>query len=320
MSGALAVEDLRVYYRTDRGAVRAVDGVSFSLARGESLAVVGESGSGKSTLGLTLIRALPANASVVSGRVYIEGEETLSLSLTDFRRRYSWRVISMVFQGAMNSLNPVLKVGDQIAEPLIYNGETPRDEARRRAMEMIELVGLPREFYYRYPHELSGGMRQRIVIAMSLVMNPKILILDEPTSALDVTIQAQIINLVKELIERFSLSVIFITHDLALASDIADRIMVMYGGQIVELGSAERVLGEATKHPYTEKLLASIPRLRGETIPEFIPGRPPDLASPPPGCRFHPRCPYVFDRCVKEEPPLFKVGEGHVAKCWLHGE
>jgi peptide/nickel transport system ATP-binding protein len=320
MSEALVVEELKVYYRTEKGAVRAVDGVSFSLARGESLAIVGESGSGKSTLGLTLIRALPANASVVSGRVYINGEETLSLSLSDFRRRYSWRVISMVFQGAMNSLNPVLKVGDQIAEPLIYNGGVSREEARRRAMEMIELVGLPREFYYRYPHELSGGMRQRIVIAMSLVMNPRILILDEPTSALDVTIQAQILNLVKDLIERFSLSVIFITHDLALASDIADRIMVMYGGQIVELGSAERVLGEAPKHPYTEKLLASIPRLRGETIPEFIPGRPPDLTSPPPGCRFHPRCPYVFDRCRREEPPLFKVGEGHVARCWLHGE
>lgn len=320
MSEALRVEGLKVYYSTEKGAVRAVDGVSFSLARGESLAIVGESGSGKSTLGLTLIRALPANASIVSGRVYIDGEETLSLSLSDFRRRYSWRVISMVFQGAMNSLNPVLKVGDQIAEPLIYNGGVSREEARRRAMDMIELVGLPREFYYRYPHELSGGMRQRIVIAMSLVMNPRILILDEPTSALDVTIQAQIINLVKDLIERFSLSVIFITHDLALASDIADRIMVMYGGQIVELGPAERVLGEAPKHPYTEKLLASIPRLRGETIPEFIPGRPPDLAYPPPGCRFHPRCPYVFDKCKMEEPPLLKVGEGHVARCWLHGE
>ncbi|MEM0482910.1 MAG: ABC transporter ATP-binding protein [Nitrososphaerota archaeon] len=320
MSDALVVEGLKVYYRTEKGAVRAVDDVSFSLARGESLAIVGESGSGKSTLGLTLIRALPANASVVSGRVYINGEETLSLSLSDFRRRYSWRVISMVFQGAMNSLNPVLKVGDQIAEPLIYNGGASREEARKRAMDMIELVGLPREFYYRYPHELSGGMRQRIVIAMSLVMNPRILILDEPTSALDVTIQAQIINLVKDLIERFSLSVIFITHDLALASDIADRIMVMYGGQIIELGSADRVLAEGPKHPYSEKLLASIPRLRGESIPEFIPGRPPDLASPPPACRFHPRCPYVFDRCMKEEPPLFKVGEGHVVKCWLHGE
>ncbi|GBC70625.1 Oligopeptide transport ATP-binding protein OppD [Candidatus Calditenuaceae archaeon HR02] len=320
MNEALTVEGLKVYYRTEKGTVRAVDDVSFSLARGESLAVVGESGSGKSTLGLTLIRALPANASIVSGRVYINGEEILSLSLSDFRRRYSWRVISMVFQGAMNSLNPVLKVGDQIAEPLIYNGGASRGEAQRRAMDMIELVGLPREFYYRYPHELSGGMRQRIVIAMSLVMNPRILILDEPTSALDVTIQAQIINLVKDLIEKLSLSVMFITHDLALASDIADRIMVMYGGQIVELGSAERVLGEAPKHPYTEKLLASIPRLRGETIPEFIPGRPPDLASPPPGCRFHPRCPYVFDKCRSEEPPLFKVGEGHVARCWLHGE
>lgn len=317
---ALSVEGLKVYYNTEKGAVRAVDDVSFDLARGESLAVVGESGSGKSTLGLSLIRALPKNATVVSGRVFIDGEETLSLSLQDFRRRYSWKVISMVFQGAMNSLNPVLKVGDQVAEPLIYSGSADKDEARRRAMDIIEMVGLPREFYHRYPHELSGGMRQRVAIAMSLVMNPKILILDEPTSALDVTIQAQIMNLVKDLMERLGLSVIFITHDLALASDIADRIMVMYGGQIMELGSIERVIGEAPKHPYTEKLLASIPRLRSEGIPEFIPGRPPDLSSPPPGCRFHPRCPYAFDKCKSEEPPLFNVGGGHLSKCWLHGE
>lgn len=320
MSSTLSVEGLKVYYTTDKGTVRAVDDVSFNLARGESLAVVGESGSGKSTLGLALIRALPRNASIVSGRVYIDGEETLSLSLQDFRRRYSWRVISMVFQGAMNSLNPVLKVGDQVAEPLIYTGSLSKEEARRQAMDYIEMVGLPREFFYRYPHELSGGMRQRIAIAMALVMNPRILILDEPTSALDVTIQAQIINLVKDLMERLGLSVIFITHDLALASDIADKIMVMYGGQVMELGSISRVLGEAPKHPYTEKLLASIPKLRGEGIPEFIPGRPPDLSSPPPGCRFHPRCPYAFDKCFTDEPPLFNIGSGHLVKCWLRGD
>jgi oligopeptide/dipeptide ABC transporter ATP-binding protein len=316
----LRVEDLKVHYSTPKGHVRAVDGVSFTLNRGESLAVVGESGSGKTTLGLTLMRALPRNAEIVSGRVMLDDKDILSMGLEDFRRAYSWRIISMVFQGAMNSLNPVLKVGDQVAEPLIFKGGLPRDEARKVAEEFIELVGMPRAFYDRYPHELSGGMKQRIVVAMALVMRPQILILDEPTSALDVTIQAQIINLVKDLIDNLGLSVIFITHDVALASDVADRMAVMYGGEIVELGVLEHVLGGAPKHPYTEKLLASLPRLRGDNVPEFIPGRPPDLSSPPPGCRFHPRCPYVFDKCRVEAPPLFESNGSHLVKCWLRGE
>jgi peptide/nickel transport system ATP-binding protein len=315
----LRVEELRVYYSTPKGYVRAVDDVSFSLHRGESLAVVGESGSGKTTLGLTLMRALPRNANIVSGRIFLNDEDTLSLSAEEFRKKYSWSVISMVFQGAMNSLNPVLKVGEQVAEPLIYKGGLTREEAKKVAEEFIELVGMPREFYNRYPHELSGGMRQRIVIAMALVMKPQILILDEPTSALDVTIQAQIINLVKDLIDSLKLSVVFITHDVALASDVSDRIAVMYGGQIVELGPLEQVLGDYPIHPYTEKLLASLPRLRGDNVPEFIPGRPPDLASPPPGCRFHPRCPYAFDKCRVEDPPLFRQDSGHLVKCWLRG-
>jgi peptide/nickel transport system ATP-binding protein len=315
----LRVEELRVYYSTPKGYVRAVDDVSFSLHRGESLAVVGESGSGKTTLGLTLMRALPRNANIVSGRIFLNDEDTLSLSAEEFRKKYSWSVISMVFQGAMNSLNPVLKVGEQVAEPLIYKGGLTREEAKKVAEEFIELVGMPREFYNRYPHELSGGMRQRVVIAMALVMKPQILILDEPTSALDVTIQAQIINLVKDLIDSLKLSVVFITHDVALASDVSDRIAVMYGGQIVELGLLEQVLGDYPIHPYTEKLLASLPRLRGDNVPEFIPGRPPDLASPPPGCRFHPRCPYAFDKCRVEDPPLFRQDSGHLVKCWLRG-
>ncbi|MDT7877701.1 MAG: ABC transporter ATP-binding protein [Candidatus Caldarchaeales archaeon] len=318
-TGILRVEELRVYYSTPKGYVRAVDDVSFSLHRGESLAVVGESGSGKTTLGLTLMRALPRNANIVSGRIFLNDEDTLSLSAEEFRKKYSWSVISMVFQGAMNSLNPVLKVGEQVAEPLIYKGGLTREEAKKVAEEFIELVGMPREFYNRYPHELSGGMRQRIVIAMALVMKPQILILDEPTSALDVTIQAQIINLVKDLIDSLKLSVVFITHDVALASDVSDRIAVMYGGQIVELGLLEQVLGDYPIHPYTEKLLASLPRLRGDNVPEFIPGRPPDLASPPPGCRFHPRCPYAFDKCRVEDPPLFRQDSGHLVKCWLRG-
>ncbi len=316
----LRVEDLRVYYSTPKGYVRAVDGVSFSLLRGESIAVVGESGSGKTTLGLTLMRALHGNANIVSGKIVLNGEETLSLSTEEFRKKYSWKVISMVLQGALNSLNPVLKVGEQIAEPLVYRSGMSRLDARKIAEEFIEMVGMPRDFYNRYPHELSGGMRQRIVIAMALVMKPQILILDEPTSALDVTIQAQIINLVKDLIDSLKLSVIFITHDVALASDVSDRIAVMYGGQIVELGQLDQILGGFSIHPYTEKLLASLPRLREDNVPEFIPGRPPDLTSPPPGCRFHPRCPYVFDKCYVEDPPLFRQDSGHLVKCWLRGK
>ncbi len=315
----LRVEKLKVYYSTPKGHVRAVDDVSFSLQRGESLAVVGESGSGKTTLGLTLMRALPRNANIVSGKIFLNGEDTLSLSVGEFRKKYSWKVISMVLQGAMNSLNPVLKVGDQVAEPLIYKMGLSREDAKKIAEEFIELVGMPRDFYNRYPHELSGGMRQRIVIAMALVMKPQILILDEPTSALDVTIQAQIINLVKDLIDNLKLSVIFVTHDVALASDVSDRIAVMYGGQIIELGRLDQVLGDNPAHPYTEKLLASLPRLRGDNVPEFIPGRPPDLVFPPPGCRFHPRCPYVFDKCRVEDPPLFRQDSDHLVKCWLRG-
>jgi peptide/nickel transport system ATP-binding protein len=315
----LHVEDLHVYYSTPKGYLKAVDGVSFNLHKGESLAVVGESGSGKTTLGLTLVRALPKNAKIVSGKVILNGEDIITLSTEEFRKKHSWRTISIVFQGAMNSLNPVIKVGDQIAEPLTYRGGLSKEEARKIAEEFIEMVGMPRDFYNRYPHELSGGMKQRIVIAMALVMKPQILILDEPTSALDVTIQAQIINLVKDLLDNLGLSVIFITHDLALASEIADRVAVMYGGQVVELGPLEELLGETPKHPYSEKVLASLPRLRGDNVPEFIPGRPPDLINPPTGCRFHPRCPYVFERCIVEEPPLFRQSSGHLVKCWLRG-
>lgn len=316
-SKILQVEDLRTFYVTPKGYVRAVDGVSFTLDKGESLAVVGESGSGKTTLGLTLMRALPRNATIISGSVLLNGKDILLTSLNEFREEYSWKVISMVFQGAMNALNPVIKVGEQVAEPLIIKGRLPKDEARKVAEEFIELVGMPKAFYDRYPHELSGGMKQRIVIAMALVMKPQILILDEPTSALDVTIQAQIINMIKDIIENLGLSVIFITHDISLASEIADRVAVMYGGELVEIGRLDQVLGESPKHPYTEKLLASLPRLRGDNIPEFIPGRPPDLTSPPSGCRFHPRCPFVVDKCKNEAPPLFRLNGEHHVKCWL---
>ena len=312
----LEVEDLRLAYMTDRGLLRAVDGTSFTLEPGEALGLVGESGSGKSSLALALMRLLPRNAHGPEGRVWLDGTEVLSLGEDEFRRRFRGNVISMGFQGAMNSLNPVMRVGHQIAEPLLADGGVAKQEAYERVRSMLEMVGLPTEVFGRYPHELSGGMKQRVVIAMALVRDPRIVVLDEPTSALDVSVQAQIMNLLKRLKRELGLSLIFITHDLALASDVCDYIAVVYGGRVVEMGGIEEVLQQPS-HPYTEKLLASAPKLRANVQPEFIPGAPPDLLDPPSGCSFSPRCTYAMDVCFTDDPPAFRVGEGHVARCWL---
>ena len=311
----LEVSDLKLYYSTDRGPVHAVDGASFSVEEGEALGVVGESGSGKSSLALALLRVLPANINLYGGSVLVEGTDVMDLSNEEFRRQFRWKKLSMVFQGAMNAMNPVLRVGHQIAEPMLVDGAVSKQEAYGKVEELLEMVGLAREVFQRYPHELSGGMKQRAIIAMALVQDPRLVVLDEPTSALDVSIQAQITNLLKRLKRQLGLSLIFITHDIALASDVCDRLAVVYGGQIVELGGIEQVL-ERPQHPYTEKLLASLPRLRSDVRPEFIPGSPPELVNPPPGCRFQPRCPYAFEQC-SQDPPLFDVGPAHTARCWL---
>ncbi len=311
----LEVSDLRLYYSTDRGPVHAVDGASFSVEEGEALGVVGESGSGKSSLALALLRVLPANINQYGGSVLVEGTDVMGLSNEEFRRQFRWRKLSMVFQGAMNAMNPVLRVGHQIAEPMLVDGAVSKQEAYGKVEELLDMVGLSREVFQCYPHELSGGMKQRAIIAMALVQDPRLVVLDEPTSALDVSIQAQITNLLKRLKRQLGLSLIFITHDIALASDVCDRLAVVYGGQIVELGGIEQVL-ERPQHPYTEKLLASQPRLRSDVRPEFIPGSPPELVNPPPGCRFQPRCPHAFEQC-SQDPPLFGVGNAHTARCWL---
>jgi len=314
----LEVRGLKLYYKTVRGPIKAVDDVDFSVEKGETLGLVGESGCGKSSVAISIIRLLPRNVEVYEGRIFFDGIDLMQLSEEDFRRKIRWKRISMVFQGAMNSLNPVLKVGFQVAEPLVVHQNMDKEEAVRRAKELFKLVGLPPDFVERYPHELSGGMKQRVVIAMALALNPEIVILDEPTSALDVSIQAQIMNLLKSLKRELGLSMIFITHDIALASDICDKIGVMYAGQIVELSSIENVL-LSPKHPYTQKLIASVPLLRGDRVPEFIPGAPPDLVDPPPGCRFHPRCPHSDGmRCVKDVPPMVEVEESHFVRCWLY--
>ena len=312
----LEVSDLKLAYRTDHGLVKAVDGTSFSLEVGQALGIVGESGSGKSSLALALMRLLPRNAEQIQGSIILDGTDILSLSEDQFRRTYRGTIISMGFQGAMNSLNPVMRVGHQIAEALLAEGGTKKSAAYAKVREMMELVGLTEDVFGRYPHELSGGMKQRVVIAMALVEEPKLVILDEPTSALDVSVQAQIMNLLKRLKRELGLSLIFITHDIALASDVCDHVAVVYGGRVVEYGDIESILLRPS-HPYTEKLLASIPKLHAEVKPEFIPGVPPDLVEPSSGCRFSPRCTYGTDVCFTNDPPPFEVEDGHIARCWL---
>ena len=319
MAVLLKTKNLRLYYWTRKGVVKAVDGVSLSIERGETLALVGESGCGKSSLALALMRLLPRNVYLYDGSIEFDGMELMKLSDDEVRSRIRWKKISMVFQGAMNALNPVVRVGDQVAEPLVIHEGVEKEEAMKIATEALSMVRLPKYVMKRYPHELSGGMKQRVVIAMALIMKPVLIILDEPTSALDVITQANIMNLLKGLKEELSLSYIFITHDLALASELADSVAVMYGGKIVEVGPAEAIYGEP-KHPYTVKLIGSIPTLRVDKKLEFIPGTPPDLTSPPPGCRFHPRCPHVKPICKEREPPAVEVGPRHMVACWLYAE
>jgi len=265
------------------------------------------------------MRLLPDNIHTFKGSILLDGRELMGLTDKEIRSQIRWRQVSMVFQGAMNSLNPVTRVGHQIVEPLRLLEKMGKEEARERGIAKMAQTGLADEVYEMYPHELSGGMKQRVIIAMALIMDPKLVILDEPTSALDVSVQAQIMNLLKDLKKQEGLSYLFISHDIALTSDLCDRFAVMYAGRIAETGSAEQVL-QNPEHPYTQKLLASAPRLRSDVTPEFIPGAPPDMVNPPAGCRFHPRCPYVMDICRTREPELFPTGDGQFAHCWLHGD
>lgn len=312
----LAVEDLSVGYRSARGEVRAVDGISFEVALGgEALGIIGESGSGKSSLALALMRLLPKGASA-RGRVRLGALDLSAMSDERYRVEVRWRRLAIVLQSAMHALNPVLRVGDQVAERLRLDG-VGRREAARRVGELLEQVGLGERTAARYPHELSGGMRQRVMIAMALALNPSVVILDEPTSALDVSVQAQIMNLLKRLRREHGVSMLFITHDLALASDLCDRVAVLYAGQLRELGSADAVL-TAPRDPYTQALLASIPRLRGDERPSFLPGAPPDASALPAGCRFEPRCPVAFAPCRAHPPELVPVADGQVARCWKY--
>ena len=316
METVLEVDDLRMHYHTSKGPVRAIDGVSFRLGAGETIGLVGESGCGKTSIGTSIMRMPAPPGRYEGGRVLVGGTDILPLPEREVRRDYRWEKVSMVFQGAMNCLTPVYTIGRQMAETIRHHREIGKAESDALIRESLGHVGLPPEVAGRYPHELSGGMKQRVVIAMALFLKPRAVILDEPTTALDVIVQAQIVNLLKELREAFGLSYVFITHDLALEAEIADRIVVMYAGKIAESGPIGKVFGESA-HPYTEKLLASTPRLRRKVEKlSFIPGTPPDLVSPPRGGRFEPRCPAAMERCREEEPPLLDLGDGRSAACW----
>uniref|UniRef100_A0A7C2FYA2 ABC transporter ATP-binding protein n=1 Tax=Thermosphaera aggregans TaxID=54254 RepID=A0A7C2FYA2_9CREN len=312
----LEARNLKTYFYTAKGIVKAVDNVSFELYKGEALGIAGESGCGKSTLAYSLMRLVPPPGKLVSGEIIFQGRDITKLSEEEFRKEVRWKGISMVFQGAMNALNPVYNIGDQLAEVLMLHQNYTKKEALETAKKLLEMVGIDPSRIKSYPHELSGGMKQRVVIAMALALMPPLVIADEPTTALDVVVQAQVMNLLKRLRQELGLSVILISHDLSLIAEIADKIAIMYGGKIVEYGSSEQIYNNP-QHPYTKSLLNSIPRLHGEIRDlTWIPGVPPDLINPPPGCRFEPRCPFAHDRC-KEEPPVVEVEPGHKVACWL---
>jgi oligopeptide/dipeptide ABC transporter ATP-binding protein len=312
----LEVDGLRTYFRLESGTVHAVDGVSFRLNDGEALGIAGESGCGKTTTALSLVRLLPANARIVEGSVRLFGIDLVPKG-ENAMRRYRWREIAIVFQGAMNALNPVRRIRDQIAEPLIERLSVPGAEARRKAGDLLELVGMPRARGRAYPHELSGGMRQRAMIAMALACDPAVIIGDEPTTALDVMVQAQILELLEDLRRKLGLSLILITHDLSVIAETCDRVMVMYAGRVAEEGPVGAVFNRP-RHPYTTKLLGAFPNIQADrrTL-DVIAGQPPDLRNPPTGCRFHPRCPMARDICREVVPPEITFADGVRVACHL---
>ncbi|MHC1683919.1 MAG: oligopeptide/dipeptide ABC transporter ATP-binding protein [Clostridiaceae bacterium] len=320
MENLLRVTDLATSFNTHVGEVQAVRSVSFYLNKGEALGIVGESGSGKSITMMTIMRLLAENGVIKSGEVLFQDKNLVKLSEKDMQS-IRGNEIGMIFQDPMTSLNPVLKIGDQLIESLIKHKKVSRKEALDKAIEMLTLVGIPspNKRMNQYPHEFSGGMRQRVMIAMALICAPKLLIADEPTTALDVTIQAQIIELMKDLRDKLGMSIILITHDLGVVADICHRINVMYGGMIVETGSSRDIFYNP-KHPYTWGLLRSIPnpKLQIKERLKPIEGTPPDLLKPPLGCPFAQRCEYAMKVCLTERPIEFEINEGHKAACWLN--
>ena len=304
------VENLSAIYQTTKGDVHALEDVSFSLESGEAIGIAGESACGKSTLGLSVIRMLQGGKTI-SGKIIFDDESILDLPELDFDKNFRWKKIAMVFQGAMNSLDPVFTIKEQFIE--VLKQHKFEGDFEKVIADSVKSVNLSEDVLKKYPHELSGGMKQRVIISLALVLKPKFVIADEPTTALDVLIQAQIVNLLKKL-KKDGMSIMLITHDLAVLSEIADKIGIMYGGQMVEFGTSEQIF-KNPKHPYTQGLLASIPTLHGNK-PTYIKGNPPSLLKPKPECRFIDRCPQAMEKC-KKDPPNFKTDSGYV-KCWLY--
>ncbi len=312
----LSIRDFTLEYKTRKGYVSAVDNVSFDLHAGQALGLVGESGCGKTTIAMALLRLSPDNAVIRQGQILLDGQNILEVS-EDQMRDIRWARISMVFQAAMNALDPVYRVGDQIIEALNRHvSELPLEQKQARVTELFRLVGIDPKMISRYPHEFSGGMRQRAVIAMALACNPSLIIADEPTTALDVIVQDQVLRELSRIQRAMNMSMIYISHDIAVIAEVADIIGVMYAGCMIEKAET-RTIFQSPRHRYTKALLSTFPSIVGpKTELVALPGDPPDLLKPPAGCRFHPRCPQAITRCRHEKPPFEPVGDGHWAACW----
>jgi peptide/nickel transport system ATP-binding protein len=315
----LQIENLTTNYRIMRGWVKAAEDVSFELERGKALGLVGESGCGKTTIALSILKILPPGGRIRSGKILFDGQDLVPLSDKQMRK-VRWKGISIVFQGSMNALNPVFKVGDQIVEAIrLHEPNVSKSEAYNRAEALLEMVGVESSRVNNYPHEFSGGMRQRALIAMAMAANPSVLVADEPGTALDVIVQAQVLQLMRSLKEKLGLAMLMISHDLSIVAEVCERVAIMYAGRIVEYGDVEAIFNEPL-HPYTQGLLGAFPSIdeKRRTLTS-IPGQPPDLLNPPKGCRFNPRCPFVMDVCKEKDPQLQKAGSGdHYVSCFLY--
>lgn len=317
MKNLLEVKNLKVYYYIREGVVKAVDQVSFSVKKGETVGLVGESGSGKSTLGLSILKLVPSPGRIVGGELFFDGKDLAKLDNKQMRKlRGRW--ISMVFQDPMTSLNPLMRVGDHLTETIKTHEKVTHKQAEERALSLLDNVGIPSERFRDYPHQFSGGMRQRVGIALAIALNPNLVIADEFTSSLDVIVQSQILNLMKKLKKSHNTGMILISHDISLVSEIADKIALMYAGQIVEFAETN-VFFEEHLHPYSEGLLNSVPNIQlSDQNLSYIPGMPPDLIHPLKGCRFYPRCSYATNTCREKEPPLVEIKTGHMVKCFRY--
>ena len=312
----LEVKNLKAYFDISKGRIKAVDDVSFDLNHGEALGLVGESGSGKTTSALAITQLLPAEGKIHGGQILLEGADLAAMNERQLNK-HRWNDVSIIFQGAMNSLNPVLRIGEQIADSIILHKKFSKKAALERAGELLEMVEIPASRLNEYPHEFSGGMKQRVMIAMALACEPKIVIGDEPTTALDVMVQAQILTLLERLRRELGMSMILITHDLSILGETCDKIAVMYGGKIVEMGTVSDIF-DRVAHPYTRALINCFPNIMGEKImPEGIQGEPPNMLNPPGGCLFHPRCSQAREICKRTAPETRELAAGHFVACHL---